>query len=87
MNSIQFLYYNCLSYAICATIEITEAYIAFSLSRNKITVLWKINLEDSSLSLKCVRGPNFDIFLEMFSTNLKSLVLSRHVGVLLGTPL
>ena len=38
------------------------------------------NKEDSSASLRCVRYPKAEIFVEMFRTKLKSLVWSRHVG-------
>ena len=42
----------------------------------------KINKEDSSPSLRCVRCPKAEIFVEMFHTKLQSrhVVWSRHVG-------
>ena len=35
---------------------------------------------DSFPSLRCVRRPKAEIFVEMFRTKLQSLVRSRHVG-------
>ena len=46
----------------------------------KIVILYTINKEDSSPSLRCVRRPKAEIFVEMFRTKLSSLVWSRHVG-------
>ena len=38
------------------------------------------NKQDSSPSLRCVRCPKAEIFVEMFRTKLQSLVWSHHVG-------
>ena len=40
----------------------------------------KINKEDTSPSLRSVRSPKLQIFVEMFRRNLQSLVWKRHVG-------
>jgi len=45
-------------------------------------ILQKINKEDSSPSLRCVRCPKVETFVEIFHGNLQSLVWSHHVGVL-----
>ena len=38
------------------------------------------NKEDSYPSLRCVRSPKVEIFVEMCRTKLQSLVWGRHVG-------
>ena len=44
----------------------------------EILILQKINKVES---LRCVRCPKVEIFIEMFSAYLQNLVWSRHVGV------
>ena len=52
----------------------------FSGSSQEIVILLKINKEDISPSLRSVRSPKPQIFVEMFRRNLQSSVWKRHVG-------
>ena len=47
-----------------------------ALDSQKIMILYTINKEDSSPSLRCVRCPKVEIFVKMFRTKLQS----RHDG-------
>ena len=42
-----------------------------SVDSQEIAVLWKINKEDSSPSLRCVHCPKVEIFIEMFCAKIK----------------